>query len=135
MKDWKGNEVKDGDTVIRVRVEDDYSFYPSSLFMLVVENGVARKENEVILEKPEERKFIWEEVRRYEVFLQVLEVDGREISYLAYEAPCKAPNGGKLILPLDDPWAGSDIRDSKYITCIEGKSDSQEDYYLHKFKA
>jgi len=136
MKDWKGNDVKAGDTVMRVRVEDDHSLYVSGAFLLVGNgDGTFRKENEVRYEKPEERKFIWEEVRRFKAFLQTLEVDGKEISYLAQEAPFKAPNGDRLILPLDDPWSGADVRDSKYITCIEGESDSQEEYYLHKFKA
>lgn len=133
MKDWKGNEVKAGDTVVRIRIQDDHSSYPTGFFMLTRDNeGRFIKSHETKLEVPPEREYLWEEVERYTVFEQEIECDGRVIRYLAME--WKMNDERICIMPIDDPF-GEPVTKPRIINCIAGKSDDRDEYYLNHFRA
>ena len=133
MKDWKGNKVKAGDTVVRIRIQDDHSFYPTSCFMLSQDSeGRLVKSHEVKLDAPPERKYLWEEVDRYEVHEQEVGYKGDVIRYLARHQNMR--DGRTFVLPIDDPF-GESAAEPRIITCIAGKSDDRDEYYLNLFRA
>jgi hypothetical protein len=109
MKDWKGNEIQEGQTILKVAVKGMFDGCRTQL--MIVNKPVGE-------EFIQERQYLWEIVTK---------------CYVKEKGDNSATIGGEVqeigIDFLDfffsaQPWE---------IICIEGVSDNKDDYYMNEF--
>jgi len=137
MKDWKGTEVKAGDTVVIVKVRDTVRHEMTMNLMIFEKDGSGSIHGRIVksapIKQPPPRRFIWEVAEERRVFVMKVNAGrnyDQEVQCLAYEID---HGTHRTILPLDDPFGGSE-RWTEHIVCIKGKSDNEQEYYQHLFR-
>lgn len=118
-KDWKGNIIQEGDTVLKVRVKN----WDAGVKYSLIEFTIGEDNYSEIEPVEAEEKRLWEICEEI-LIKSITEDDG--VVWMSFLKPY-------VETPL---WcAGMHLScQHNEILCIKGKSDSQEDYFLEKFK-
>lgn len=113
MKDWKGNEIKSGDTVVIVTVKSMFG-RASYGYIIFKEDGTT--DHIKVQEGIEPPKYMWNIFDEKEIF----DMDGHLRYYY---------NAGDIVynLPAEEDWLNS--QSNFRIVCIKGVSDNKHDYY------
>lgn len=115
MKDWKGNKIEAGQTVLIVNVKSMFGGSKSQL-MIMTENGFEKIGEETTL--PE--GYQWTIVSENKIL-----PPSKNVTISMGDAPSEIPiNQASLWLSVQ-PWQ---------ILCIKGISDNYEDYFKEYFK-
>lgn len=111
MRDWKGNIISDGDTVLFIRTTPVFS---RMSLVIPDDNGLQT------IATQESRKYLWD----VESEIVIFDKGGA----LFYETE---RDGYKFVLPIEGPF---NRVSQSYVVCIKGKSDNEEEYYNNFFK-
>jgi hypothetical protein len=110
MKDWQGNEIKDGDIVVKIYTKPILD--PNSFFWMTPKGeNIPMFDEEIVLDK------YWEEIREYEIkqideyLMSITKVDEFTILAIAEFTIPKTQKGDQVVY------------------AIKGKSDKKELYY------
>lgn len=115
MKDWKGNDIKAGDTIVYVRIKP---FFKNPKFHLVADGKVVQS-----IDLPEPPSHVWEPG------------DPMEVYQLGGKLMVKTTDGEfTLHTPLENPMRNI-MKSNDHVLCIVGVSDSEEEFYQDYFKA
>lgn len=116
MKDWKGNKIKAGDTIVFVSTKPLFEDFG---WMIPKGNGVF----EVLKLKDQPKEHCWEP-REY----KTQEKDG-----LLFYTPAEEPTDGIVRWFILDEFSMKFFSQPGEILCIKGVSDNEEEYYKQYF--
>lgn len=122
IKDWKGSVIQEGDTVLKVRVKNMDAGMSFCLIEIEVGSGKPFKQITEKIKVPE--RDIWEIAE--EIFIK----------------PMTGKDDNMVVMSFMKPYVETTLLcadmhlscNHNEILCIKGKSDSEEEYYLEKFK-
>lgn len=113
MKDWKGNEICQGDIAVVVNTG---SIFDGAVPVMTV---IKDDKEHIFKGEPLKKQYLWEPSSRY-----LITEPGNVFSISLNDKPSTIPINHVDSYLTTQPWQ---------ILCIEGKSDNQDEYYREYF--